>query len=165
MLTLSFMKDDCVYCYRVTLCNDLHSKYNSEPGTTQNIFLASKRSGNRYDRLPLQKLWFQLQGEIAYLEGEENSNKLVHSYMQFLSQFDYQLQQVFPVSMINDLLQVLEPTNLRLTKDLSAFMRTLQSDTEGYDKWNQIYFQQTGEPFLISKDDVKIKQIERNYHE
>lgn len=154
MLTLSYIKDNFVYYYEVTLLEDNHSKYNTIMGTTKDIYAASKRSGHRLDRLPLLKLFFQAQGDVACAEDGQTEKEIMADYIAFLSQFNYQLVQTFPVSLLTDFLQALEPTNLRIAKDLSSFVKNLQNDTQGYNEWNQIYLQQTNKEFL-DKEQVK----------
>lgn len=146
MLVLSFIKDDAFYCYGVTLREDYHSPYNKEGGVANIMFQASRRTGKRTDAMHLSALLRQ----VDDIEFETNRKKkdIVSDFVLFLSQFDFELLHTCPVSILDSANQELSVTQLKISRELAAYLKRAREEDQALTLWNQYFNEQLGHPLL-----------------
>lgn len=146
MLVLSFIKDDTFYCYGVTLREDYHSPYNKEGGVANIMFQASRRTGKRTDAMQLSALLRQ----VDDIEFKTNRKKkdIVSDFVLFLSQFDYELLHTCPVSILDSANQELSVTQLKISRELAAYLKRAREEDQALTLWNQYFNEQFGHPLL-----------------
>ena len=146
MLVLSFIKDDTFYCYGVTLREDYHSPYNKEGGVANIMFQASRRTGKRTDAMQLSALLRQ----VDDIEFETNRKKkdIVSDFVLFLSQFDFELLHTCPVSILDSANQELSVTQLKISRELAAYLKRAREENQALTLWNQYFNEQLGHPLL-----------------
>ena len=146
MLVLSFIKDDTFYCYGVTLREDYHSPYNKEGGVANIMFQASRRTGKRTDAMQLSALLRQ----VDDIEFETNRKKkdIVSDFVLFLSQFDFELLHTCPVSILDSANQELSVTQLKISRELAAYLKRAREEDQALTLWNQYFNEQLGHPLL-----------------
>lgn len=146
MLVLSFIKDDTFYCYGVTLREDYHSPYNKKGGVANIMFQASRRTGKRTDAMQLSALLRQ----VDDIEFETNRKKkdIVSDFVLFLSQFDFELLRTCPVSILDSANQELSVTQLKISRELAAYLKRAREEDQALTLWNQYFNEQLGHPLL-----------------
>lgn len=146
MLVLSFIKDDAFYCYGVTLREDYHSPYNKEGGVANIMFQASRRTGKRTDAMHLSALLRQ----VDDIEFETNRKKkdIVSDFVLFLSRFDFELLRTCPVSILDSANQELSVTQLKISRELAAYLKRAREEDQALTLWNQYFNEQLGHPLL-----------------
>lgn len=146
MLVLSFIKDDTFYCYGVTLREDYHSPYNKEGGVANIMFQASRRTGKRTDAMQLSALLRQ----VDDIEFKTNRKKkdIVSDFALFLSQFDFELLRTCPVSILDSANQELSVTQLKISRELAAYLKRAREEDQALTLWNQYFNEQLGHPLL-----------------
>ena len=146
MLVLSFIKDDTFYCYGVTLREDYHSPYNKEGGVANIMFQASRRTGKRTDAMQLSALLRQ----VDDIEFETNRKKkdIVSDFVLFLSQFDFELLRTCLVSILDSANQELSVTQLKISRELAAYLKRAREEDQALTLWNQYFNEQLGHPLL-----------------
>ena len=128
MLVLSFIKDDAFYC------------------VANIMFQASRRTGKRTDAMQLSALLRQ----VDDIEFKTNRKKkdIVSDFVLFLSQFDFELLHTCPVSILDSANQELSVTQLKISRELAAYLKRAREEDQALTLWNQYFNEQLGHPLL-----------------
>ena len=146
MLVLSFVKNDSFYWYGMTLREDYHSPYNHSKGKIGNLFRLARSNNEKRGSIHLMSLLYELEGEKA--ETSCNPEEVVLRFVQFLSQFDFELLHTCPVSVLDSANQELVVAKLRISQELEKYLNRARLEEQALTVWNQYFNEQLGRPLL-----------------